>query len=165
MLDEFLVTKRTLLTHVWTNKLVNAQMDLGWIRSRCKACILAASQEMGLEQIEVYDSSINKDKFKIFLHNLRSKYPFDDMLLVMDNLAVHRSREVRQRMDELSFAYTFTPAYSPQYNGVEEVINIGKQMIKKQRLDCLLNGRGEDLKEMIVNSFNSINVMHIKKCV
>ena len=81
---------------------------------------------MGLEHIEVFDNSINKNKFKIFLDNLRSKYPFDDMMLVMDNLAVHRSREVRQRMDELGFPHTFTPAYSPTYNGVEEVINIGK---------------------------------------
>ena len=70
-------------------------------------------------------------KFKIFLENLRSKYPFDDIMLIMDNLAVHRSREIRERMDELRFAYAWTPAYSPKFNGVEEVINIGKQMIKK----------------------------------
>ena len=68
---------------------------------------------MGLEYIEVYNKSINKKKFKIFLENLRSKYPFDDMMLVMDNLSVHRSIEIRQRMDELSFPHTFTPAYSP----------------------------------------------------
>ncbi len=159
MLDEFVVTKRTLSTHVWTRKLTNAQMDMSWIRQPCKAVLLAVSQEMGLDHIEVYNNSVNKEKFKIFLHNLRSKYPFDDMVLIMDNLAVHRSREVRERMHELSFPHTFTPAYSPQYNGVEEVINIGKQMVKKERLECLLNGKDENLKEMILKCFNKINVL------
>lgn len=75
------------------------------------------------------------------------------------HLAVHRSREVRERMHELSFPHTFTPAYSPQYNGVEEVINIGKQMVKKERLECLLNGKDENLNEMILKCFNNINVL------
>ena len=81
---------------------------------------------MGLEKIEVYKNSINKTKFKTFLDNLRSKYPFDDMMLVMDNLAIHKSIEVRNRMDELNFMCSYTPEYSPQYNGSEEVIGLGK---------------------------------------
>ena len=68
---------------------------------------------MGLDHIEVYKDSINKAKFKTFLQNMRDKYPFDDIMLVMDNLSVHRSKEVRDRMDELHFMFTWTPAYSP----------------------------------------------------
>jgi len=30
-------------------------------------------------------------------------------------------------MDEMGFLYSWTPVYSPRYNGIEEVINIGKQ--------------------------------------
>ena len=76
--------------------------------------------------MEVYKNSITKKKFKIFLDNLRSKFPFDDIILVMDNLSLHKSKAMKNRMDELGFKYTWTPVYSPQYNGVEEVINIGK---------------------------------------
>ena len=126
MLDEFVVTKRTLPTRVWANKWNNVKIDMSWIKQPCKAVILAASQEMGLEHIEVHNNSINKRKFKAFLDNLRSKYPFDDILLIMDNLSLHKSRETRERMDELGFLYTWTPVYSPQFNGIEEIINIGK---------------------------------------
>ena len=56
----------------------------------------------------------------------------------MDNLSVHTSRETKERMNELGFKFTFTPAYSPQYNGIEEVIGIGKQIVKKKRLDMIL---------------------------
>jgi transposase len=76
--------------------------------------------------MEIHPKSINKMKFKMFLENLRSKYYFDDILLIMDNLSFHKSKDVKERMDELGFMYTYTPAYSPQYNGIEEVINIGK---------------------------------------
>ena len=113
MLDECLVTNRTLPTHVWSEKLNNAQVDLSWVNSPCKAIIIAVSREMGLENIEIYKNSINKQKFKTFLENLRSKFLFDDIMLVMDNLSIHKSREIGDRMDELGFMYSWTPSYSP----------------------------------------------------
>ena len=95
MLDEFMVTKRKLPTNAWTQKRMNVRLDMSWMKEPNMACIVAVSQEMGLEKIEVYRNSINKVKFKTFLENLRQKYPFDQMLLVMDNLSVHKSLEVR----------------------------------------------------------------------
>ena len=35
------------------------------------------------------------------------------MILVMDQLSIHKSREMREGMDELGFLYTYTPVYSP----------------------------------------------------
>ena len=58
----------------------------------------------------------------------------------MDNLSVHKSREVRERMDELSIAYIFAPAYSPEYNPIEAVFSIFKNYIKRQRLAAIVNG-------------------------
>ena len=108
-----MVTKRTLQSHAWTQKRMNVRLDMSWVKEPNMACIIAVSQEMGLEKIEVYRNSINKVKFKIFLENLRNKYPFDDIMLVMDNLSVHKSLEVKERMDQLGFMYSYTPAYSP----------------------------------------------------
>ena len=74
----------------------------------------------------------------------------------MDNLSLHKSREIRERMDELGFLYSWTPVYSPQYNGVEEVINMGKQLIKKQRLEAILKNKEICLTEVILDSFRSL---------
>ena len=41
-------------------------------------------------------------------------------------------------MDELGFLYAYTPVYSPQYNGIEEVINIGKKKVKNVRLEMIV---------------------------
>ena len=68
----------------------------------------------------------------------------------MDNLAVHRNRFVRERMDELGFRYTYTPVASPQYNGVEEVINLGKVNVKKRKLDAIIKGENIDMDKMII---------------
>ena len=104
------------------------------------AILLAVSRENGVDHIQTHNNSINAMKFRTFLDELRIKYFYDDILLIMDNLSFHKSKAMRRRVDELGFMYTYTPAYSPMYNGIEEVISIGKHMIKKKRLDMLLNG-------------------------
>ena len=125
-LDEFMVTQRTLPTHAWSLKKTNIEIGMKESYIAPKAAIIAISREYGLDHIEVFDFSVNKQKYKIFLQNLRDKYPFLDMHLVMDNLSLHKSADTRERYNELGFNYSFTPVYSPQYNASEEVINMGK---------------------------------------
>ena len=77
------------------------------------AIVLAISREKGLELLHTHPRSINAMKFKSFLEELRARNPFDDILLVMDNLSLHKSRAMKERMDELGFMYSYTPTYSP----------------------------------------------------
>ena len=59
-------------------------------------------------------------------------------------------------MDELGFLYAYTPVYSPQYNGIEEVINIGKKKVKNTRLEMLVQNKPIDLRHVILSSFRGI---------
>jgi transposase len=52
-------------------------------------------------------------KFKVFIESIRNKYPFDDIILMMDNLSLHKGPDLRALYDKLGFLYTFTPVYSP----------------------------------------------------
>ncbi len=79
-----------------------------------------------MDYISVFNKSVNILKFKQFLQNLRDKFFFDDICIYMDNLAVHRSNEVKERLDELSIPYIFSPPYSPDYNPIESVFSIFK---------------------------------------
>ena len=123
-----------------------------------KAVIVAVSREYGVDHIQVFRNSVTKVKFKIFLEDLRSKHPFEDILLVMDNLSFHKSIDVKERMDALGFLYTYTPVYSPRHNGIERVFNIAKRAIKKERLTRLLNGFEENMLQIIHNAFYNINI-------
>ena len=53
--------------------------------------IAAVSREYGVDHIQVFQRSVTKIKFKIFLEELRNRYPLDNMILMMDNLNVHKS--------------------------------------------------------------------------
>jgi len=121
-LDEFYVTKNTIPKSAWSSKNTNIELDYKELQIEVKAVILAVSRESGVEHFDVFRHSVNKIKFKLFLEGLRRRFPFDDILLVMDQLSLHKSLEVKELMDELGFLYTYTPVYSPQYNGTEEAI-------------------------------------------
>ena len=83
--------------------------------------LAAISNERGVESVMISTRSINCVKFKIFLDTLRGQNPFDQILLIMDNLSVHKNKKVLERMDELGFRWAYTPRYSPRYNPIEEV--------------------------------------------
>ena len=86
---------------------------------------------MGVDLVMLFDKSVNTAKFKIYLDELRSKFFFDDICIFMDNLSVHICKAVKERMDELSIAYVFNAAYSPDFNGIESVFSIFKRQLKK----------------------------------
>ena len=156
-IDEFYITKNTMPTHTWSLPRNNTQLDNKEYYDTIYAVILAVSRERGVEHIEVNKKSITKVKFQILLQNLRSKYWLDDIMIMMDQLSLHTSNATKELMNELNFMYTFTPVYQPQYNGIEEVINIGKQKVRKKRLDMIETDEREDLGKVIYDCFRIID--------
>ena len=63
-LDEFVVTKKTWSTHVWTLPRTNMQIDQSKAYTEVYAIILAVSRESGVELVDIYKKSINRSKFK-----------------------------------------------------------------------------------------------------
>ena len=81
-----------------------------------------------------FEKSVNISKMKIYIEELRARYFFDDLCIYMDNLAVHRSNIIRERLDELGIAYVYSPPYSPDLNPIETVFSFVKSNIKKKRM-------------------------------
>ena len=81
--------------------------------------------------------AINKEKFKLFLEELRRKHWADDAAIFMDNLAVHRSNDIKARLEELSMPAIFNAAYSCENNPIEHVFSVVKHFFKKARLDTI----------------------------
>jgi transposase len=54
---------------------------------------------------------------QVLLPALRRTRP--DAVLVMDNLAAHKTPEVKALLDRAGFAYRYLPAYSPDLNPIE----------------------------------------------
>ncbi len=71
MLDEFMVTKKTLLTHAWSPLKTNEMVDMKQLNDPTRAVIIAASVENGVEHYMTFRRSVNKAKFKQFLQEMR----------------------------------------------------------------------------------------------
>ena len=48
-----------------------------------------------------FDKSVNIEKFRLYLLELRQIYPEDKLAIYMDNLSVHRSNRIINTMEEL----------------------------------------------------------------
>ena len=93
--DETMVTKSTIPTHEWSQKNASVQIDYKQYSHKTVAVLAGVSAECGVDLVMTYDKSVNIQKFKIFLEELRRKYFFDDLCIYIDNLSVHTSNDVR----------------------------------------------------------------------
>jgi transposase len=66
---------------------------------------------------------------RVLLPELRRRKP--DAVLVMDNLAAHKTAAVRDLLDASSFAYRYLPAYSPDLNPIEPAWAKVKALLRK----------------------------------
>ena len=128
-----------MLTHAWSTKRNNIDISYNQYYQSGVACLAGVSESHGLDHLMLFDQSVNIQKFKVFLEELRQKYLFDDICLYMDNLAVHISNTIKERMDELGIAYVYSVIYSPQFNPIEEVFAMSKKIIKDRRLKAIMN--------------------------
>jgi len=112
-----------------------------------------------------FKNSVDIPKFKVFLEELRERYWADDICLYFDNLAVHRSNVVKERMNELSFAWIFSPAYSPDLNPIESCFSIAKAIIKRRRLHAIVNGIHLDIHAAIREAFDQLGSVEICRCI
>ena len=105
----------------------------------------------------LFNDSVNIQKFKFFIEELRAKYFYADLCVYLDNLSVHVSKAVKERLDELNIAYIYSPIYSPDFNGIESVFSIAKRYIKQERLRAVMLENEIDLKQVTRDAFDKID--------
>ena len=113
----------------------------------------------------IFPNSVNVSKFKIFIEELRAKNFLDDICIFFDNLSVHRSNAVRERLDELSIPYIFCSPYSPDFNGIEFVFSVFKNKLKRRRIKAICHHQEIDLKKEINKCFYEIDRQIIINCI
>ncbi len=58
-------------------------------------------------------------------------------IVVMDNLSVHKSRRVRELVEQRGWEVWFLPAYSPEMNPIEEAFSKAKGILRKAKARTL----------------------------
>ena len=82
------------------------------------ALLAGISKDKGLEHYQIFQRSVNVDKFKEYLAGVRAANPDKKICLFMDNLGAHTSKKSKSEMKRLGFRWIFNVPYSPEYNPI-----------------------------------------------
>ena len=97
-------------------------VDLAKLEEPTLALLAGISKEKGIEHFQVFEFSVNVDRFIEYLTKLREANPEDKIALFMDNLSAHTSDRSKEAMRERGFRWIYNVPYSPEYNPIEFVL-------------------------------------------
>lgn len=95
--------------------------------------ILAALTPQGLLPTMTVEGATNKEVFATFLDKFLCPALSKGQTVVLDNLAVHKSEEVRAKIEARGCRLWFLPAYSPDFNPIEHAFAKLKTFLRKAR--------------------------------
>ena len=113
------------------------------------ALLCGISKEKGVEHFEIYQKSVNADRFVEYIQALRAANPDDRICLFMDNLSAHTCDKSKKAMREANFRYIFNIPYEPKWNSIEYIFSIVKRNFKNLRAKKFM-GLIHDTHEMMV---------------
>ena len=70
---------------------------------------------------------MGQEHFMNFLKKIRQVHNDRKIYLLVDNLSVHRTKNVKAKADELDIELIFNPIYSSEYNPIERLWLLSKR--------------------------------------
>ena len=159
--DECLFTRRTVQPAEWSHRRTNLELDLGALNEPAYALVLAVSADRGVVAWKTYKKSVNVTKWLNYIEVLRENTGERPACLFWDNLAVHRSKTVLDRLDEVGIHNIFNLLASPDFNGVEGCFSKIKQSFKTQRAQKLARGMRPNIETLIHRAVKSLTLKDI----
>ena len=135
------------------------------IRIKTMAFLGAISDNEGLEAYTIHPNSITTKEFIEFVEILSDKFHGQEFAIFMDNLQVHKTKEVLETCKRLKARPIFNVPYSPDFNGIETFFSLLKGEYKKLILERLIKGIKVDSSSMIVPSIQKVDQEKAKRCV
>ena len=99
------------------------------------SAIVAISQEYGLIAYHVVEGAVNREIFSTFLDQLfQAIGSHSNVYLFMDNLRVHHTLVVRDKLKRLGWTAIFNAAYSSEIHCIETYFAAVKVLYRKQTI-------------------------------
>ena len=97
-LDETVFTSKTIRKSEYTSNRDHLRITQTLVNQPVYALIFAISEEKGIEYSEVFEKSVNKEKFTEYVLDLRRFNQFDRIAVFLDNMSVHKSNVVKDKL-------------------------------------------------------------------
>ncbi len=92
--DEAVFTFNTLSTKAWSGKYSSIEIKDADMRIPTIALVAAISEDLGLEAYALHPRSISAQEFINFINILSDRFGGNEFAMFMDNLQVHKTKEV-----------------------------------------------------------------------
>ena len=93
-------------------------------------CVLASITTTGMGPAMVLDGAINRDAFDAFVEQSLLPTLLPGQIVILDNLAVHKSPRARALIEAAGCELRFLPSYSPDFNPIELAFSKLKQHLR-----------------------------------
>ncbi len=103
-------------------------------RNRGQNTTLIASISPGggmLDAAMTIEGSTDKAVFELYVERVLAPTLRPGEIVVMDNLAAHKGERVRELIDARGYELWYLPAYSPDFNPIEEAFSKIKAILRK----------------------------------
>ena len=138
-LDEVNFTKRSFQGVDWSARNANITVDQRQIYTSYKSVLASINWERGKGLEYIFDKAIRQEQFMMYLKALHGLFGRQPIIIMMDNLWVHKDPEVMDLYKRLKITPIFNVGYAPDFNPIESTFSIVKRQYCKQRLHCLAN--------------------------
>ena len=119
-------------------------------RNRGKNTTILASMTLlgGMGETMAVEGSTDREVFEAYVEHVLAPRLEAGQLVTMDNLSAHKPARVRELIEERGCELLYLPAYSPDFNPIEEAFSKIKGMLRQagtRTKDALIDVLGEAL--------------------
>lgn len=161
--DECMFTFSTLPKKSYAAKGNNVEIDPKEAHTNTLALVAGIDATQGMVNYDVFDGSVNQEKFKEFIQNMANSLKGRQAAIFMDNLSVHKCSEVQKEFKIHSMVSIFNLPYSPEWNPIETFFAHVKGEFRKIKLEVIVNNLEPDNRAMIHQAVGSRSMDSIKK--
>lgn len=106
------------------SRLVIKHPRTSWKRTSVTAAVCTSETS----NFSLSDKPVNGETFENFLSSLNLP---EGSVLLMDNIAFHKTKKVRDLVSSRGWRMLFTPPYSPWFNPIENVFSVAKNTFRR----------------------------------
>jgi transposase len=116
-----------------------------------RTSVIGALGKTGIISPFTYKGTLNGDLFKIYVETQLAPAMKKGDTLILDNLSVHKMKNILNPLIKKGVKVQFLPRYSPDYNPIELAWSKMKTILKKAKArtyEALINGVASALNEL-----------------
>ena len=108
----------------------------------------------GKTESVLFEGAVDRKMFEAYIEQILGPSLRPGDIVIMDNLASHKSQVAQEFVESLSASFLFLPAYSPDFNPIEKMWSKIKQILRS-----LQARTREELFDAIAKALNMVTAV------